>query len=153
MELKSLIEQLSSLDPATVCSPGFCNPHSYRGYYERLAFEPCAEATVEDMLATAEGASGATYNGWKGGDFTMGDETLVHLADSGCLGEKMSPAFIARISGSNVPDEHEGGNGFIELYIDAKAIAAFVAWGALYGTGTARDKLAKIMLEEFGERS
>lgn len=58
---------------------GFRNPHSYRGYYEQLAFEIAYDVTVGDMLTAARFALGATYQGWKGGDYLMSDYTETWL--------------------------------------------------------------------------
>lgn len=71
MSLGELIEALEAVDPKLVCRKGFRNPHSYRGYYEQLAFEPAANVPVGEMLACARSAVNATYQGWKGGDYTM----------------------------------------------------------------------------------
>lgn len=59
------------------------NDHSYRGYYERLAFSPCADASLDDMIHGLENAIGCTYTGWKGGDFTMTENSIVHIANEG----------------------------------------------------------------------
>ena len=71
MTLDELIERLEKEDPALVVENGFGNPHSYRGYYERVAFEPVARTTIGDMLREAKSALGATYCGWKGGEYVM----------------------------------------------------------------------------------
>ena len=86
MTLGELIAALKTEDPDKLLPLGFGNPHSYRGYYEQLAFEPQQDRTVGDMLADAESALGATYQGWKGGDFTMNDYTDVWLAEEGSGG-------------------------------------------------------------------
>lgn len=63
---------------------GFNRPHSYRGYYDRVAFEPVRKPmTVEFMLAAAKGALGKTFRGYKGGDYLMDENTPVHLASYG----------------------------------------------------------------------
>lgn len=61
---------------------------SYRGYYEDLAigFEPPTEwntPTVGEFLLELEGAIGKTYCGWKGGEFLMGEDTIVWVATVG----------------------------------------------------------------------
>lgn len=56
--------------------------HSYRGYYEDLAFySEEGEATAGGVLERAREASGSTYTGYKGGDFVMGDTTPLWKAD------------------------------------------------------------------------
>jgi len=86
VNLGTLIATLESIPPDTVAANGFANPHSYRGYYDQLAFEPVPNLTVATMLAEARKAMGATYQGWKGGDYTMGAGTTVWLADEGSTG-------------------------------------------------------------------
>ncbi|CAO0827074.1 hypothetical protein ACTFBT_01180 [Streptomyces microflavus] len=86
MVLENLIEMLEAADPDTVVKHGFTNPHSYRGYYHDLAFEPASNVRVGDMLADARGALGETFEGWKGGDFEMGRYTDCWLSFEGQSG-------------------------------------------------------------------
>lgn len=83
MTLDELIVALDAADPDLVLPLGFSNPHSYRGDYMDLAFEPTANVTVGAMLADARSARGATYQGWKGGDNTMDGWTECWLATEG----------------------------------------------------------------------
>lgn len=83
MTLAELITALEAADPDRVVPHGFTNPHSYRGYYDELAFEPAANVTVADMLDDARSALGSTYEGWKGGDFTMRGHTDCWLSEEG----------------------------------------------------------------------
>lgn len=94
MNLGQFIDKLKTYDsdlPVKVEGPNttLVAPRSYRGYYDRLAFEPCTEAssTVSDVLAYAKYAVGKTYYGYKGGLFLMDRNTLLHVADYGCCGE------------------------------------------------------------------
>jgi hypothetical protein len=96
MELGELIAALEAEDPARVLPLGFGKPHSYRGYYEQLAFEPTADVMIGDMLEAAKSALGATYEGWKGGDFTMHERTDCWLAEEGHSGgEEIGPILLA----------------------------------------------------------
>src|SRR5690606_12034716 len=61
----------------------------YRGYYERLAVEPASNVTVGEMLADLRGAIGATYEGYKGGEYEMGEWSDVYLAEYGTCGEEL----------------------------------------------------------------
>jgi len=90
MTLQELIEELSRYDPQQRVPLGFREPHSYRGYYDELAFEPVPDTTVGAMLAAAKEALGATYTGYKGGDYTMNAYTQVWLARYGDTGEAIS---------------------------------------------------------------
>jgi hypothetical protein len=57
---------------------------SYRGYYDQLALTPGKTVcTVRLLLAFAEEADCGTFQGWKGGDYTMDRETSVWAADAG----------------------------------------------------------------------
>lgn len=84
--LRDLIEELQLMPQDGVVPFGFGAPASYRGYYEQLAFEPLENAKIADMLAYAESAVGATFEGYKGGDFTMDDESDCWIASYGASG-------------------------------------------------------------------
>jgi len=100
LTLGELIDTLSRCNPATHVLLGFGNPHSYRGCYEELAFEPVEDTTVGAMLACATEALGSTYQGYKGGDFTMTAYTSVWLAQEGTYGEGIGPVLIAYMTGT-----------------------------------------------------
>lgn len=87
MKLGTLIEALKKADQNLVVELGFANPHSYRGWYEEVAFEPAENVTVASMLESAESAVGATFTAYKGGDYTMATDTFVHLAYWGTVGD------------------------------------------------------------------
>jgi len=94
MYLLQLIEWLEQQDLQLTVPHGFHNPHSYRGYYEDLAFEPIEETTFGNMLEAAQSAYGSTYIGWKGGEFTMNECTTCWIAYQGhsegdCIGPNM----------------------------------------------------------------
>src|SRR2546426_1116512 len=90
MTLDELIAFLEEVDPSLIVLHGFAHPHSYRGRYEKLAFVPTTDVTAASMLACAKSAVGATYDGWKGGEFTMDPDTDVYLAEVGGTGEELS---------------------------------------------------------------
>lgn len=79
MTLGKYIEILEKADPETKVAVGLGNPHSWRGSYEQLAFEPVANTTVGQMLEEAKGALLNTYHGYKGGDFTMDEDTTINV--------------------------------------------------------------------------
>lgn len=84
--LGEVIAHLQTLPPDMVVAQGFAHPHSYRGYYEDLAFEPAGNVTVKAMLADAERALGSVFTGYKGGDYTMDERTDCWLASYGDTG-------------------------------------------------------------------
>lgn len=94
MHLNELIAMLEHADPSLVLAEGFNNPHSWRGSYWELAFEPAENVTVASMLVAARSAIGSTYPGWKGGDYTMNEWSEVHLAIEGTTGEPLSSMAI-----------------------------------------------------------
>lgn len=94
MILKELIEKLEKEDPKKIIPLGFDRPHSYRGYYRDLAFEPIYNISVEEMLKCAKEALGSTYSGYKGGDYTMSEYTEVWLANYGDTGETIGNVLL-----------------------------------------------------------
>lgn len=104
MTLGELITALEAEDPARILPVGFANAHSYRGFYEDLAFEPVADITVREMLEHVRGALGQTFEGWKGGDFTMVAYTDCWLAVRGCCGESIGPVALTLLLASDQLD-------------------------------------------------
>jgi hypothetical protein len=95
--LGELIDRLEGQNPDTVIRYGFTEPHSYRGDYSELAFEPAENVRVGDMLMAARAALGATFQGWKGGDYTMADYTSCWLAVCGDTGESIGSVLLERL--------------------------------------------------------
>lgn len=83
LSLGQLVERLAAVDPALVVPLGFANPHSFRGDYSELAFEPVADIRVGDMLDAARSAVNATFSGYKGGDYLMTENASCWIADEG----------------------------------------------------------------------
>ncbi len=94
MTLGQLIERLERADKGKIVKSGFNNPHSYMGYYEDLAFEPCQNISVLEMLECARSALGQTFEGYKGGEFRMDEHTEVHIACYGCCGDEIGPTIL-----------------------------------------------------------
>ena len=95
MNLGDLIARLETANPQQVVPHGFHNPHSYRGDYMDLAFEPAVNITVADMLEAARSAVGTTYEGYKGGDFRMDVHDWCWLSEEGSAsGETISPLLL-----------------------------------------------------------
>jgi hypothetical protein len=51
------------------------------------------------MLADARSALGATFHGWKGGEYTMAEYTDCWLAVAGCTGEGIGPVLLRYMLG------------------------------------------------------
>jgi hypothetical protein len=95
IELGGIIARLEQEDPARVLPIGFANPHSYRGDYRDLAFEPVANISIGDMLTACRSALGFTFDGWKGGDFTMTESTDCWISMHGESGDnKIGPLLL-----------------------------------------------------------
>lgn len=77
---------------------GLREPHSYRGYYERLAFEPCDPRPVAEVLSDARGCVGRTFTGYKGGDYTMDEGSDVHVAYEGACGDELTVSFFGTVN-------------------------------------------------------
>lgn len=105
MTLDELIKALEVEDPTVVLPLGFTHPHSYRWDYSELAFEPTANVTVGEMLAAARSALGATFQGWKGGEYTMSGYTDCHLAEQGDIGEQLGPVLLTLLLAASQLDE------------------------------------------------
>lgn len=83
MTLGDMIDALAALDGDRLVD-GLGELISYRGYYEDLAFAPTTETrTVADLLAECREAMGRTFEGYKGGDFLMGENTPLWLSAYG----------------------------------------------------------------------
>lgn len=105
MSLEEIIKAFESADQSYIPVMGFNNPHSYRGDYTDLGVEPAYGASVGDMLRTLREALGSTYEGWKGGEYTMRVYSYVHIAAWGNVGDRIGPVLVAYFTGdfSRVP--------------------------------------------------
>ena len=89
MTLGELIIKLESIDKKIEIE-GIGEPHSYRGYYEDLAFEKTnSKITVGELLNIAKECLNQTFTGYKGGDFTMTKTTPIWISNYGCCGVKI----------------------------------------------------------------
>lgn len=87
--LGKLIEALEAMPPDAQVA-NLDNEHSYRGYYEDLAFERLdGTRTASELLADCKAAMGRVFQGYKGGDFVMGALTPVWVANYGRGGAKL----------------------------------------------------------------
>jgi hypothetical protein len=99
MELEELIEALAAADQDYVAPLGFGKPMSYRGNYVDVAFEPEPNVTVASMLAYAKSALGATFTGYKGGEYKMDKYARCYIAEYGECGDEIGPVLIAYLTG------------------------------------------------------
>jgi hypothetical protein len=90
MILKDLIEGLEKIDPSRIVKRGFGSPHSDRGFYEDLGFDPAQDVSIGSMLEHAKSAMGQTFTGWKGGEYQMGEFTDCHIGEYGTCGDEIN---------------------------------------------------------------
>lgn len=93
LKLGELIFLLSRIDPKAQVRFDFARfkpttLDSYRGDYSELALGfgarmETAAVTVEDLLELCRATLGKTLQGYKGGDYTMGENTRVWVANWG----------------------------------------------------------------------
>jgi len=99
MYLRDLITFLEEEDPTRILPVGFKRPHSYRGDYSELAFQPALNVSVKDMLEDAKSALGREFTGYKGGEYKMHEYTECYLAHYGRTGGLISPILLAFMLG------------------------------------------------------
>jgi hypothetical protein len=110
-ELIQLLETEVKKNPQ-ILRVGIGEPHSYRGFYDQLAFEFKTDVTVAKMLQEARGALGNTYHGYKGGEYVMNEHTLVWLSKWGQSSEAPLTLFVLEamfdqtLVGTMVPPDH-----------------------------------------------
>lgn len=56
---------------------------SYRGYYDQLAIEPDGQTTAGALATALSEAIGESFQGYKGGDYSMSRNTPVWLSRHG----------------------------------------------------------------------
>lgn len=107
LTLGRLIEILAAWPPERLIV-GIGGEASYRGYYCDLAFEPSTKPEpVASVLQRCRAAMGQVYEGYKGGDFTMGANTPLWIAQWGACGDKLTglDTTVDPIMPVTVPDE------------------------------------------------
>jgi len=93
--LGELINFLSQKkDQNEVLKEAFNEPHSYRGYYDELAFEPCEDISVGELLKIAKDCIGKTFTGYKGGEYTMTRHAPIWLSQYGTTGEEITLDYL-----------------------------------------------------------
>jgi hypothetical protein len=105
LTLGEIIVLLKNLEPKTVIT-GLGDLHSYRGYYVDLAFDTNTsyDKSAEQLLKECKAAVGATYTGWKGGEFTMSKITPLFVASEGNTGLRLMDIVNGKIITSEEPE-------------------------------------------------
>lgn len=85
------------------------HPHSYRGYYQCLAFEPApGTMTKAELLSLLRSCNGVPYGGYKGGFYFMGLNTDCFLANWSETGSAMSMPWLENELRVQEVEEPEG---------------------------------------------
>jgi hypothetical protein len=101
MSIREVITFLEQYPREMYVPKGFDIAHSYRGYYEDLGVCWVYQTTVGAMIDTLKGAIGSTYEGWKGGLFTMEEKKTDGFVVNGvgCTGEPVSTWMLQNLMG------------------------------------------------------
>jgi hypothetical protein len=99
MTLGSLIKRLEKLPQNVVVAKGFGAPMSWRGVYAEVAFPPNENVMIADMLKHAISAVGATFTGYKGGEYKMYLGTNCHLEKYSEYHEEAADDLVELIGG------------------------------------------------------
>jgi len=103
--LKDIISFLKTRDENEVPPIGFNNPHSYRGYYNNLAFESTVGVTVKQMLEDCSAAMSSSFVGWKGGEYIYNEYTTCWLSQEGVASGQSITPFLLSLMFGEVPSE------------------------------------------------
>jgi hypothetical protein len=85
LTLGKAIALLEEIDSTTPMADPIGEVESYRGYYSDLSFDVMSAApkTAGQVLADLRAALGATFEGYKGGDFVMDSDTPLWVSAYG----------------------------------------------------------------------
>lgn len=122
VRLKELIERLEALPADLIFEKGFCDPHSWRGVYAELSFAPAENVSVASMLVAAKEAVGKEYTGYKGGEYTMGPDTAVHLDHYGECSDDGDR--VMELFGQVAPKRNEVLAGAVDAEVPSPAAAS-----------------------------
>ena len=97
MTLGQMIKVLETCDPSHRVQYDFCDTYpsgffSYRGYYEdgclgwKSIHDEYTPIFVADFLKLLKQAVGKIFQGYKGGDYRMGNDTVVWVSNYGTCG-------------------------------------------------------------------
>lgn len=95
VNLGDIIDAFEKLDPDTVLPIGLAEPHSYRGDYYDLSFEAVTDAKVSDVLDVLKSCVGETFEGYKGGSYSMDRHSMCWIAPYGhSSGDQIGPVLL-----------------------------------------------------------
>jgi hypothetical protein len=95
IDLGDLIEAFTKLPRDQILPIGLHKPHSYRGDYMDLAFEATPNATAGDVADMLTACVGETFEGYKGGDYTMTRDSWCWISEYGTsAGDRIGPVLL-----------------------------------------------------------
>lgn len=93
-QLIAVLEVEAAHDADRVVPIGLSYPHSYRGHYAELAFEPLRRRPIAGMLVDATHCLHRHFTAYKGGEYLMYPSTGLWLASYGEEGEPIGPTLL-----------------------------------------------------------
>ena len=95
-ELRDILLGLPGDAELTIDGRGLGAVGSYRGFYDHVALSTGAEVgTVRDAVKAVSRAIGATFYGYKGGEYLMTEETPVWVSEYGEASERYVTGVMA----------------------------------------------------------
>lgn len=88
--LDELISWLASQPVDATVRDGFGSPHSDRGDYSNVAFDPVPVTTFGEMLNHARSALDREFSGYKGGEYVMHGYVDALIGQYGSCGENIT---------------------------------------------------------------
>lgn len=102
MTLNEVIDRLVAAEVGAMVIGLTNDADSYRGYYERLAIAPGESVGARLLAGELIGQMGKTMYGYKGGEYPILGDTLVHVAEYGRTGP-MLVGFRESPTGNLIP--------------------------------------------------
>jgi len=105
MNLIDLRNHINNFPQGTVFKYGLSEPFSWRGRYNEVAFNVLEqEISREDILSNIGMTYSKSFHGWKGGEYSYGDNTEIHFEESygSYTDGDYAEQWIAKIEGTEI---------------------------------------------------
>lgn len=103
MTLGDVIDYLRAAPWGSMVSGLSLDADSYRGYYERIAIDRGDWARADSLADYLDEKVGKTMTGYKGGEYLITKQTLVHVAAYGFTGPMLVGFVLDRDNGDITP--------------------------------------------------
>lgn len=95
ISLGEIIEAFAKIPRDRILPIGLHKPHSFRGDYADLAFEPAYDVSAGDVLDTLQSCIGQAFEGYKGGHYTMDENSWCFISEYGTsAGDRIGPILL-----------------------------------------------------------